>query len=406
MPKVMQEEHIVISGFGSISPLGCTWETVSKSYQKGLPAFSYRNLDGKLTATGALTEETDAILKALSKEKREFKSLDRSVLMGIHASRQAVSMAGWQNSEAEIGINIGSSRGAATLLENDWETFRKNGKASPLSSPTTTLGNISSWVAQDLNASGPVISHSITCSTALQALANGFAWLKAGMAEKFLSGGTEAPLTPFTIAQMKALGIYARNEEALPYPCRPHNLEKQNTFVLGEGAAVFALEKLPFSELQNRTEETFILEGIGFGVEQIKSKTGISAEGLHFQKAIQNALKSTDMAEPIDLAIMHAPGTAAGDAAEMKALEAVFGKGNIPPITNNKFLIGHTLGASGALILEYALYILKNQHYLHFPDFQQSVSKSCNTIKRILIVTAGFGGNAAAVVVRKATKSF
>src|SRR6478672_13410228 len=103
MPNIMPEEHIVISGFGSISPLGCTWETVSESYQKGLPVFSYCNLDGKLTATGALPRESDTILKALSKEKREFKSLDRSVLMGIHASRQAVSMASWQNSEVEIG---------------------------------------------------------------------------------------------------------------------------------------------------------------------------------------------------------------------------------------------------------------------------------------------------------------
>ncbi|HSI90742.1 MAG TPA: beta-ketoacyl synthase N-terminal-like domain-containing protein, partial [Adhaeribacter sp.] len=186
-----------------------------------------------------------------------------------------------------------------------------------MSSPTTTLGNLASWVAQDLAVSGPVISHSITCSTALQAIANGFAWLKAGMAEKFLAGGTEAPLTPFTIAQMNALKIYAETLQPEKFPCQPHNPEKRNTFVLGEGAAVFALEMLPFSALKLRPEKPVILEGVGFGTETIGSKTGISEEGLHFQKAMQNALKSTGSDEPIDLVIMHAPGTAAGDAAEL-----------------------------------------------------------------------------------------
>lgn len=397
MPDLLPEEFIVISGYGSISPLGCTPETVSESYQKGNPAFQFRDLNGKLTATGALPEICEIALHNLVKEKRAYQSLDRSVLMGLYAARQAVSKAGWQLTDAEIGVNIGSSRGAVNLLENDWEQFRTNGSVKTQSSPTTTLGNISSWVAQDLNASGPVISHSVTCSTALQALANGFAWLKAGMAEKFLAGGTEAPLTPFTIAQMKALGIYSETTEEVTFPCRPHNSEKRNTFVLGEGAAVFALEKLPFSELEKLPETPVILEGIGFGIENIKSKTGISADGKHFQKAMQNALKSTS--GPVDLVIMHAPGTAAGDAAEMKALEAVFGTGNVPPVTNNKFLIGHILGASGGLSLEYALHIFKNQQYLNFPHLAESVVKVEDPIKRILILAAGFGGNAAAVVV-------
>ena len=112
---------------------------------------------------------------------------------------------------------------------------------STLSSPTTTLGNISSWVAHDLQTKGPEISHSITCSTALHALINGVAWLKSGMANKFLVGGSEAPLTPFTIAQMKAMRIYAKGNS--DYPCRAMDLQKkQNTMVLGEAASIACLE--------------------------------------------------------------------------------------------------------------------------------------------------------------------
>ena len=80
---------------------------------------------------------------------------------------------------------------------------------TPLVSPTTTLGNISSWVAYDLGVKGATLSHSITCSTACTGL-NACAWLKGGMAKRFLVGGSEAPLTDFTVAQMRSLGIYSK----------------------------------------------------------------------------------------------------------------------------------------------------------------------------------------------------
>ena len=269
---------------------------------------------------------------------------------------------------------------------------------SPAASPVTTLGNISSWVANDIEASGPTMSHSVTCSTALQAIANGFAWLKANMAQKFLAGGAEAPLTPFTVAQMKAIGIYSSLEEKLFY-CRPLNQERQNTFVLGEGAAVFALEKVKRKPEPGKV----ILEAIGFGFEKIKSKAGISAAGLNFQTAITQTLNQTNSSEPIDLIIMHAPGTVAGDAAEYNALKTIFGDNAVPPITTNKFLIGHTLGASAALSIEYALHILQEQHYLSLPYPTILQNKSPGKIKRILISAAGFGGNAAAVLLKSST---
>src|SRR5690606_6665037 len=104
-----------------------------------------------------------------------FKHLDPTVLMAIAASRKAVARAGWARN---FGINIGSSRGATTLFENHHQNFLDGNRMHPLASPTTTLGNISSWVAQDLQSSGPEISHSITCSTSMHALLNGIAWIR------------------------------------------------------------------------------------------------------------------------------------------------------------------------------------------------------------------------------------
>ena len=118
-------------------------------------------------------------------------------------------------------MNMGSSRGATQLFEKYHQHFIDFPKKriSPLVSPTTTLGNIASWVAYDLGSEGATLSHSITCSTALHGVMNACAWLKSDMADKFIVGGSEAPLTDFTIAQMKALGVYSKQD--FTWPCSP-----------------------------------------------------------------------------------------------------------------------------------------------------------------------------------------
>ncbi|QMU27490.1 beta-ketoacyl synthase N-terminal-like domain-containing protein [Adhaeribacter radiodurans] len=393
-----QKSYITLKGLGSISPLGATPQEVNKAYLDAASRIYLKIFKNYPAPAAALSPETEDHVTALRQENKMYKNLDRTVLLAMHAARQAITQAGW-HAENEIAVNIGSSRGATGLMEQYLEDFRNNpAQLSSQTSPTTTLGNISSWVANDLQTEGPVISHSVTCSTALQAIANGFAWLQSGMATRFLAGAAEAPLTPFTVAQMQAIGIYAK-EPVHNYWCRPLNAEKQNTFVLGEGAALFALERNSENQL---TIDSILLEAIGFGFEKITSKTGISREGLNFQKAMGGALQQLPAYDQtIDAIVLHAPGTAAGDAAEITAIKAVFGE-NIPVLTSNKLLIGHTLGASAALSLEYALWILENQKILKFP-YPVFIPEQQNpkVIRRVLLLAAGFGGNASALIIRK-----
>ncbi len=198
------QHPISITAIASISPLGQTPEAVWQSYLN--PSHCFSEKSGVLVGQFPLKLKNDIEKLRLSNPK--YKSLDTSVLYAIYASREATKYANWKASD-NFGINIGSSRGATELFEKYHEAFLKNNKAETLSSPTTTLGNISSWIAHDLQTKGPEISHSITCSTALHAMLNGIAWFNAGMCDTFLVGGSEAPLTPFTIAQMQALKIYA-----------------------------------------------------------------------------------------------------------------------------------------------------------------------------------------------------
>ena len=377
---------ISITSIASISPLGNDSNTIWKNYQSINHCFTSHFLDHKTTLVAKLDEDSNAIIDALKHSDIKYKFLDKTVLYAMAASRKAIENAGWTPNDV-FGINIGSSRGATDLFEKHYQEYLETGKAQTLASPTTTLGNISSWVAHDLQSSGPEISHSITCSTALHALLNGVAWLRAGMTDKFLVGGSEAPLTDFTIAQMRALKIYSNSEEV--FPNRAFDLEKkQNTLILGEGAAVCCLE------IGRKENALAFIEGIGYATEILEHNISISAEATCFQKSMKMALENTDLSE-VDVIVMHAPGTKAGDLTEYKAIQKVFGT-DLPMLTTNKWKIGHTFGASGMLSIEMGILMIQHQEFIGVPFAE--VQKPRKQIHKVLVNSVGFGGNAVSVL--------
>lgn len=381
---------IAITSIASISPLGNNVAAIWENTQSDQHFFKKIDFDSQSAFGAPLDADSKQEIETLKKSDSKYKSLDNSVLFAILASRKAIEMAGWK-SEDSFGINIGSSRGATQLFEKHYDTFLKTGKAQTLASPTTTLGNISSWVAHDLQSQGPEISHSITCSTALHAVLNGVAWLRSGMADKFLVGGSEAPITDFTIAQMKALKIYANENEA--FPCRAMDFDKKkNTLILGEGAAVCCLEK---GEKQNALA---YIDGFGFATEILEHNISISAEADCFQKSMKMALQNTRL-EDVDVIVMHAPGTKSGDLTEWKAIQKVFGE-SLPLLTTNKWKIGHTFGASGMLSIEMALLMMQHNQFVGVPFTE--VKSEVKSIRKVLVNAVGFGGNAVSILLSKA----
>ena len=383
---------ISIIAIASISPLGNTSKVIWQNYLNQNHCFTEHFLDNRKTFVAKLDADSNNIIAALRASDSKYKSLDKSVLYAMAASRQAMQNAGWTPNDV-FGINIGSSRGATDLFEKHHQDYLKTGKANTLASPTTTLGNISSWVAHDLQSSGPEISHSITCSTALHALLNGVAWLRAGMADKFLVGGSEAPLTDFTIAQMRALKIYSNKKDGQPelveWPNRALDLEKkQNTMILGEGAGVCCLE------IGKKENVLAYIEGIGYATEILEHNISISAEATCFQKSMKMALQDTNPCE-VDVIVMHAPGTIKGDLTEYLAIEKVFGKTH-PLLTTNKWKIGHTFGASGIISLELAIMMMQNNTFVGVPFAKAQIQSK--PIRKVLINAVGFGGNAVSVL--------
>lgn len=380
---------IAITSLSSISPLGNQPEGIWDNYLNDKTLISTKEINGKNQFVAIIPQEIRNQIDILKKEDAKYKSLDETVLLAILVSRHAIKNAGWKEGN-DFGINIGSSRGATQLFEKFHKEFLETGKTATLASPTTTLGNISSWVAHDLKNNGPEISHSITCSTALHAILNAVAWIQSGMASKFLVGGSEAPLTAFTLAQMNALKIYSKEEGE--FPCRAFDLNKtKNSMVLGEGAAVACLE------LGEQKKALAYIEGIGYATDTLEHNISISEEAECFQKSMKMALQNTSL-EEIDAIVMHAPGTLKGDTSEFKAIQKVFGN-QLPMLTTNKWKIGHTFGASGMLNLELAIMMMQYNQFISVPFAeQQNLRKSIN---KVLINAVGFGGNAVSILISK-----
>src|SRR5262249_7307776 len=159
-----------------------------------------------------------------------------------------------------------------------------------------------SWVGYDLNQRTFQVEHSVTCSTGLHAIANATAWIRSEMIDRFLIGASEAPLTPFTIAQLKALSIY-RGSNDDQFPCRPFGMaDTKSTVVLGEGSVALCLGDV---DKESRTPLA-IIDGIGYYNERISSPTSMNEEGEGLYQSMKMALGGD---EDVSAIVVHAPGT-------------------------------------------------------------------------------------------------
>lgn len=385
------KEKIGITGWGAISALGCDSAIIWDNYLREETALCIAGTPSRWQ--GKIPKDLNDELHTLQIGDKNLLKVDKSVLLAILSAERACRMADWSKQET-FGINIGSSRGATSIWEQSFQKLfdKKSRGVSTLTSPLTTLGNISSWVSYFLQNQGPLISHSVTCSTAAHAVLNGINWLESGRSKRFLVGGSEAPLTTFTFEQMQALRIYA-NSDKKHYPCRALDLDKkENTMVLGEGAACFCLETNPEKAL-------VYIRGIGFANERIQTATSLSKKGECVQKSMEMALEEAGN-PTIDVIVCHTPGTKKGDRAEVEAVKQVFGK-NIPLLTSNKWKIGHTLGASGALSLELAILMLLHNKFIPVPFIEASTKNNSKSLQHVMVNALGFGGNAVSIILSK-----
>lgn len=356
-PYLRAPMQIIIQSHASVSAAGSTKEAALASYREGRVCWSIDEETG-LPVYRVKDLPHSHKIQAFAEER----GVDRTTLLALHAADQAVAEAGWQ--DKDFSILMGCSRGPTGNWEEAFAEFTETGKAGPKTSPSTTLGSIGFALADYFGTSALASSLSVTCSSGMHAILHGVALLRAGMAERVLVGGAEAPLTTFTLRQMEALRICAPIPPAGEHACRPMSTPASG-MVVGEGAAFLALS------LEDDAAGKPVIEGIAFGRERARSLTGISRQGAALHHCMRELIEANGYP---DLIVAHAPGTRRGDAAELTAIQALSeNQPEDPLVTSFKWATGHTFGASGPLAVCGALLVMPG--------------------KKVLVNATGFGGN-------------
>jgi 3-oxoacyl-(acyl-carrier-protein) synthase len=293
----------------------------------------------------------------------------------------------------EFGVIFGSSRGPTHRLESSIIDHHQKKKLPPLTSPTSTASSLPAAVARELGLEGPSLFVSAACSTGLHAVIQAAASVRMGLAKGMIAGGAEYSNTDYTLGILQAAKVYAEDDSE--YPCRP-GAEFRSGMVLSEGAAAVVVDSDPWFPPLG--------ELIGWGAATEKSTlTGISADGAVLVKAVQNALESAGLqAHEIDLIVGHGAGTKKGDAAELAAYDQIFS--DRVPIVFHKWMFGHMLGASACASLILGMHHLNQglvppHPYRGFGEMERS-ERRLHQQRHLLVTALGFGGNAAAVIVK------
>ncbi|MEO0403434.1 MAG: beta-ketoacyl synthase N-terminal-like domain-containing protein [Bacteroidota bacterium] len=281
-------------------------------------------------------------------------------------------------------VNVGSSRGATGLWEKHFETFLKSGKTPAVSSPLTTMGQISAFVASQIPGNPSTLEHSMTCSTSLQAVINADRHLASENSSNYaIAGGTEAPLTPFTIAQFESLRILNKRKEGYFGPLHTSH----HGIALGEGCGLVLLSR-------RAAGAKFKITGMG---EHFCA--GEHLVDLHpdiLSKSMQKAMDKSGRTS-VDAVMAHATGTKNGDTTELNSIKDVLGD---VPVLSNKWAFGHTFGASGVFNLIWACSLL-NGWQPQIPDSHKHAHPKTKSPEAIMVNAVGFGGSAISMVVER-----
>ena len=344
---------------------------------------------------------------------------DRFLQLGIVAARNAISDAGLEPSGSwreNAAVTVSSGIGGFKTLHREYGNLFKRGPKAvrPHLIPMMISDMASGAIALDLGCHGPNFGVVSACASALHAIIITALLIRNGLTEVALTGGTEAVIDPMPVAAFGSMTALSPERIDPLKASRPFHSER-NGFVMGEGAGVLVLESEAHASKRGARIYGWI-EGFGMS-EDAYHISQTDPEGRGAQKSMREALEQAGIGpDQVGLINCHATGTPVGDVSEITALKQVFGDA-LPhiPIQSTKGLVGHTLGAAGAI--ESIAAILQAQHgFVHGMPYLDSLDPCCESllIHRettprsfgvVLKNAFGFGGHNASLVYRKYTKT-
>lgn len=288
-------------------------------------------------------------------DRRQIPSLDRVAQYAVVAARAAVAAAGLNLAAIppeRTRCIIGSGTGGEQTHDAASRRVYEDGavRLHPMTVPRIMLSAVASHVALDQQLTGGVYAVSSACASSAHAVGQAFADIRAGVVDVAIAGGSEACLTHGCMKGWQALHVLSDDG------CRPFSLHRRG-LVLGEGAAIFVLEDYDRAAARGAD---ILAEVAGFGMSSdAGSLTAPSAPGM--ARAMHAALLDGGIdADAVDHVNAHGTGTESNDSTECAALALVFGD-RLPaiPVTANKSVLGHALGAAAAFELAMAVMTLR-----------------------------------------------
>lgn len=408
------KRRVVISGLGVVSPIGNTveevWESVIHNRCGIKEITHFDTSDYRVKLAGEVRNlDTEAYFS-----KREMKFNDRFTQFARIASKQAYEQSKLADSELNaerFGVILGSGIGGVATIEQASTTLQDRGptRVSPYFIPMALINLASGNVAIDTGAKGNVSSVVTACAAATNAIGEAFHRIRDGYEDVVIAGGSEAAITPVSIAGFMSLRALHEGEDANRASI-PFDAERKG-FVMGEGAGILVLEELEHALARNAE---IYAEVIGYGSTcDANHITAPLSDGSMAAKAMVMAMKDAEItAGDVDYINAHGTSTPLNDASETIAVKVAFGEhAKKPYVSSTKSMSGHLLGASGgleAIISTLALkhgFIPATVNYEHEDpecDLNLVVKKGISSnIKIAMSNSLGFGGHNASIILKK-----
>ena len=385
-------EPVVITGIGAVTPIGNNASDFARSLKAGKvgvngTAFRIKNYSppryGR-TLDPHIQYILSAAEEAVCDSALNFGALDRS----------------------RIGVAVSSSKGGMRTLDDWFEHSPKN--PSVLSSVRAYANFVphmaAQWVARHWKTSGPIKAAIAACATGLYALMEGVRMIEEGDADICISGAGDSSMTELMLSGYRNMGVLSSDG------IRPFDLERDG-FMVGEGAGIVILEKLSHAKSRRvRIYGTVLAHQYGF---EASHPISFSADGTGLKRCLTELLRRSDLSPAdIDYLNLHGTATRQGDLYETRQIKAAFGKAAYRiPMSATKSLVGHMLGASGAVEAIACLIALRDGFIpptanLEIPDPECDLDYTprASKPKHINIacsLSMGFGGQLGAILVAR-----
>jgi 3-oxoacyl-[acyl-carrier-protein] synthase II len=345
-------KEVVVTGIGVVTPIG----TGTEAFWDGLK--SGRSGAGPITQFDAssmpiqIACEVDDFEPTKYLDPREVGRTDRFTQMAVAAASEAVASAGGVDDQdpERVGVIVGSGIGGIGTIEREQSAMLRGGprRVSPFMVPRLMANAAAASIAMKYRVFGPNYAPISACATGAHAIGEAYLYVRSGMADMMIAGGTEAALTPLSIAAFARMGALSRRNDDPARASRPFD-KNRDGFVFGEGSGILVLETREHAEARG-AEILAVVSGYGASADAFHV-TQPDPEGAGAAIAMRAALRDAKAApDDVDYINAHGTSTPYNDRIETVAIKAAFGvEAKRVPVSSTKSQTGHLLGAAGAV---------------------------------------------------------